>query len=94
MTLFLKHWIKSGQWLEFLLNLSNSIGGRLRDSKFRSSKAIVNEDWSMVVFITVYDPSIKVSIKESIEQLVSLLHNFVVCKIDNLRGGVRGGMGM
>ena len=48
----------------------------------------------MVVFITVYDPSIKVSIKESIEQIVSLLHNFVVCKIDNLRGGVRGGMGM
>ena len=48
----------------------------------------------MVVFITVYDPSIKVSIKESIEQLVSLLHNFVVCKIDKLRGGVRGGMGM
>ena len=54
--LSLKHWINSG--------LSNSIGGRLHDSKSHSSKAIEDEDWSMVVFITVSDPSIKVLIKE------------------------------
>ena len=47
----------------------------------------------MVVFITVFDPSIKVSIKESAERLVFLLHNFVVFKIDGLGGGVEGWSG-
>ena len=56
-------------------NHSKSLGGRLRDSKSCSGKAIVDEDWSMVVFIKVSDPSIKVPVKEAIERLVFLLHN-------------------
>ena len=48
----------------------------------------------MVVFITVSDPLIKVSVKESIEQPVFLLHNLVVFRIDCLGGGVRGGLDM
>ena len=48
----------------------------------------------MAVFITVSDILIKVSIKESIERLVLLLHNFVVFKIDVLGGGVGGDLGM
>ena len=43
------------------------------------------------MFITVSDPSTKVSIKESIERQVFLLHNFIVFKIDGLGGDVRGG---
>ena len=43
------------------------------------------------MFITVSDPSTKVSIKESIERQVFLLHNFIVFKIDGLGGGVRWG---
>ena len=79
-SLSLEQCINSGQGLGFPLKLSNSIGGRLRDSKSRPSKAVVDEDWSMIVFITVFDPSIKISTKESIEWLVFLLHNFVVSK--------------
>ena len=48
----------------------------------------------MAVFITVSDILIKVSIKESIERLVFLLHSFVVFKIDVLGGGVGGDLGM
>ena len=48
----------------------------------------------MAVFITVSDPLIKVSIKESIEQTVFLLHNFVVFGIDGLGEGARGDLGM
>ena len=48
----------------------------------------------MAVFITVSDILIKVSIKESIERLIFLLHNFVVFKIDVLGGGVGGDLGM
>ena len=48
----------------------------------------------MVVFITVSDPSIQLSVKESIGRLLFLLHNFIVFKIDGLGRGVRGGLGM
>ena len=48
----------------------------------------------MVVFITVSYPSIKISVKESIERLVFLLHNFGVFKTDGLGGGVKAGLGM
>ena len=55
--------------------------GRLRGSISGSSKAVVDEDWSMVVFMMVPVPLIKVSIKESIKRIVFLLHNFVPFKI-------------
>ena len=43
-SLSLEQCINSGQGFGFPLKLRNSIGGRLRDSKSRPSKVVVDED--------------------------------------------------